>query len=103
MASDNETGSFNSIIGIFSTLSRLVFGYLSDHSFVNRLWLYMISVTLCGISIMLNSLATNYSLMVTFCAVYGITCGRLPPSRCIPLSILKSMIMFACSQEPMSV
>lgn len=76
VASDKETGLFNSIIGIFSTVSRLVFGYLSDHSFVNRLWLYMISVTLCGVAIMLNSMATNYNLMIAFCALYGITCGK---------------------------
>ena len=79
VAPPQETAAFTSIIGIASTVSRLVFGYIADHSFVNRLWLYIISVTLCGLVIMSSSLATNYHLMATFCALFGITCGNISP------------------------
>lgn len=75
VASESDTGYFTAIIGISSTVSRLVFGYLSDHSFVNRLWLYIVSVTLCGLVIMASSLVFNYTAMATFCALFGITCG----------------------------
>lgn len=75
IGSPQETGFFTSIIGLFSTISRLVFGYISDHSFVNRLWLYTISVTFCGIVIISNTVATTYKLLAIFCAFFGITCG----------------------------
>ncbi|KAH7641473.1 monocarboxylate transporter 5-like [Dermatophagoides farinae] len=75
IGSPQETGFFTSIIGLFSTISRLVFGYISDHSFVNRLWLYTFSVTLCGLIIISNTLATTYKLLAIFCAFFGITCG----------------------------
>lgn len=75
VASPQETGFFTAIIGISSTISRLVFGYLADHSFVNRLYLYMFSVTLCGFVIMSMSFASTYELMIAFCVLFGVTCG----------------------------
>lgn len=75
IGSQKETGVFTSIIGVFSTISRLLFGYLSDQSFMNRLWLYISSVTICGLIIMSNTLATTYYLLAIFCALFGLTCG----------------------------
>ncbi len=76
IATDKDAGFFLSIIGIASTIGRLVFGYLSDHSFINRLWLYSGSLTVCGIVTMFSSLARSYNLMIIYCAAYGITCGN---------------------------
>ena len=76
IASPEESGIFISIIGIASTVGRLVFGYLSDHSFVNRLWLYSGSLTVCGIATMFSSMARSYSLMTVYCTIFGITCGK---------------------------
>ncbi|KAI2810932.1 Mct1p [Blomia tropicalis] len=75
VALPEEAGFFTAIIGVASTISRLVFGYLADHSFVNRLWLYIISVTFCGLVIMANSFITSYQLMAIFCTLFGVTCG----------------------------
>ncbi|XP_054167344.1 monocarboxylate transporter 12-like [Oppia nitens] len=75
IASPEESGFFISLIGIASTVGRLVFGYLSDHSFVNRLWLYSGSLTVCGIATMFSSLARSYNLMTIYCTIFGISCG----------------------------
>ncbi|UXI20200.1 WASH complex subunit FAM21C [Sarcoptes scabiei] len=75
IGSPKETGFYTSIIGLFSTISRLVFGYLSDRSFINRLWLYIVSVTISGLIIISNTIATTHLLLVSFCAFFGITCG----------------------------
>lgn len=37
------------IFGIVNTLGRLIIGFLSDKAFVNRLWVYNFSLTICGI------------------------------------------------------
>lgn len=76
IGSPKETGFYTSIIGLFSTISRLVFGYLSDRSFINRLWLYIVSVTISGLIIISNTIATTHLLLVSFCAFFGITCGN---------------------------
>ncbi|CAG2107617.1 unnamed protein product, partial [Medioppia subpectinata] len=75
IANGQESGFFIAVIGIASTIGRLVFGYLSDHSFVNRLWLYSASLTVCGIATMFSSLAITHSLMTIYCIVFGISCG----------------------------
>lgn len=38
-----------SIIGIVNTVGRIVLGYISDKPWLNRLWLYNIALTICGI------------------------------------------------------
>lgn len=38
-----------SIIGISNTLSRVIFGYISDKLKVNRLWIYSTSLCICGL------------------------------------------------------
>lgn len=38
-----------SIIGIANTLGRVFFGYISDKPFINRLYVYSICLSICGI------------------------------------------------------
>lgn len=44
-----EASHLLSIIGIVNTVSRIVWGYVSDKSWVNRLWVYNICLTICGV------------------------------------------------------
>lgn len=36
-------------IGVANTLGRIILGFISDKSWVNRLWVYNICLILCGI------------------------------------------------------
>lgn len=38
-----------STIGIANTAGRIVLGYISDKPWVNRLWIYNLCLTICGI------------------------------------------------------
>lgn len=38
-----------SVIGIVNTLSRIIMGYISDKPWANRLWVYNICLTVCGV------------------------------------------------------
>lgn len=75
IASDEEASFLLSIIGIASTVGRLIFGYLSDHAFINRLWLYSGSLTICGLVTVFSSFANNYFFMSLYCAAFGVSCG----------------------------
>lgn len=44
-----------SIIGIVNTLSRIIWGYVSDKPWINRLWIYNISLVVCGIGKRVNN------------------------------------------------
>lgn len=46
IATDTEASYLLAIIGITSTLGRVTFGYISDHAFVDRLWLYNASLSI---------------------------------------------------------
>lgn len=38
-----------SVIGIVNTLSRIMWGFVSDIPWINRLWVYNICLIICGI------------------------------------------------------
>ncbi|XP_050398485.1 monocarboxylate transporter 12 [Patella vulgata] len=65
-----------SVIGIANTVGRVLFGWLSDRSGVNRLMLYNTALTICGIATALSPYCGgNYALLVTYCAVFGLFIG----------------------------
>ena len=46
----SEQASFLlAVIGIANTIGRVVLGYISDKPWLNRLWLYNASLTICGL------------------------------------------------------
>lgn len=47
--SDKDSSYLLAVVGISNTVSRIVLGYISDQPWVNRLYLYNIALTLCGI------------------------------------------------------
>lgn len=46
---DNQISSIMAIIGISNTVGRIIFGYISDLPSVNRLTIYNICLSLCGL------------------------------------------------------
>ena len=65
-----------SVIGISNTVGRVVFGFLSDRKWVNRLWLYNMALTLCGVSTVVSSFCSTYWLMATYAAAFGLFIGK---------------------------
>ena len=50
MGIEKDDASFLlSIVGIANTLGRIVLGFLSDRQWINRLYLYNMSLAICGI------------------------------------------------------
>ena len=76
IALEQDAATLFGIIGISSTAGRLIFGYLSDRSFVNRLALYNTCLTICGLSTILSSFADSYLSMAIYSATFGVTCGK---------------------------
>ncbi|KAK6962624.1 monocarboxylate transporter 5 [Biomphalaria glabrata] len=65
-----------SVIGIANTLGRIIFGFLSDRPWVNRLMLYNTALTICGGATALSPVVGgNYELLVVYAAVFGLFIG----------------------------
>lgn len=66
-----------SAIGIANTLGRVVFGFLADLRWVNRLMLYNTALTICGVATALSPfVGGNYELLMVYSAVFGIFIGE---------------------------
>lgn len=66
-----------SIVGISNTVGRVIFGWLADRKFVNRLMLYNTVLVLCGIISIASSLCFNYALMAVYSGLFGLFIGKL--------------------------
>eukprot|EP00092_Neocalanus_flemingeri_P033997 GFUD01036968.1.p1 GENE.GFUD01036968.1~~GFUD01036968.1.p1 ORF type:complete len:612 (-),score=85.76 GFUD01036968.1:1173-3008(-) len=64
-----------SVIGIANTIARLILGWLSDRSWINRLYLYNSCLIICGISMGLSVFCNTYHTQAVYCAIFGITSG----------------------------
>lgn len=76
LAGEEYASYLLSVIGIANTIGRVILGYLSDRSCINRLWLYNASLTLCGFATAFSSFCSNYNLMALYAAVFGATAGK---------------------------
>ncbi|KAG7208520.1 hypothetical protein KM043_014739 [Ampulex compressa] len=63
------------VIGVANTLGRIVLGYISDKPYINRLLIYNLCLTICGISTMLSVLCDSFGTFAFYCTVYGFTAG----------------------------
>uniref|UniRef100_A0A182VVK6 Major facilitator superfamily (MFS) profile domain-containing protein n=1 Tax=Anopheles minimus TaxID=112268 RepID=A0A182VVK6_9DIPT len=63
------------IIGIANTVGRIVLGYLSDKTWVNRLFVYNCSLAVCGIATALSVFCLDFYWLAVYSAVYGFTIG----------------------------
>lgn len=73
--SDNDSSFLLAIIGISNTISRVVLGFLSDKTWLNRLWLYNSALTVCGLATAFSSFCQDYPSQAFYTAVFGATTG----------------------------
>ncbi|XP_035742954.1 monocarboxylate transporter 12-B-like isoform X1 [Vespa mandarinia] len=63
------------IIGVANTLGRIILGYISDKPWINRLLVYNICLTVCGIATILSTFCSNFTAFAFYCIIYGFTAG----------------------------
>lgn len=72
---DSQSSFLLAVVGIANTVSRIVLGYISDQSWVNRLYLYNVALTLCGIGTCVSIWFYSYSSQIFYAAVFGSMSG----------------------------
>ncbi|KAJ8309968.1 hypothetical protein KUTeg_011833 [Tegillarca granosa] len=73
---DENKGAFLvSVIGIANTVGRVIFGWISDKPWVNRLMLYNTALTICGIATALSPVSDSYEFLVVYAAIFGAFIG----------------------------
>jgi len=60
-----------SIIGIASTFGQILMGYIGDQSCINRLLFYIAMTCIAGFATLTVPLLRSFSMLATYCAVYG--------------------------------
>lgn len=73
--SENYSSYLLSVIGIANTVGRIILGYLSDKPWVNRLWVYNVCLTVCGISTVLSAFCYDFLTFSIYSTAYGFTIG----------------------------
>lgn len=73
---DREHASYLlGVIGIANTIGRIILGYLSDKPWVNRLLVYNLSLTICGLATAFSVMCLDFYSLATYSAVFGFTIG----------------------------
>lgn len=72
---DSQASFLLAVIGISNTVSRILLGYISDQPWVNRLYLYNVALTLCGIGTCGSIWFYSYSSQIFYAAVFGSMSG----------------------------
>ncbi|RXG60623.1 Monocarboxylate transporter 5 [Armadillidium vulgare] len=73
---DSDCASYLlSIVGISNTISRVALGYISDKPWVNRLYLYNVALSLCGLGTCVSIFFTTFVGQAFYAAVFGATSG----------------------------
>uniref|UniRef100_T1GDJ5 Major facilitator superfamily (MFS) profile domain-containing protein n=1 Tax=Megaselia scalaris TaxID=36166 RepID=T1GDJ5_MEGSC len=70
-----ESSTLLGIIGIANTVGRIILGYFSDKAYVNRLLVYNICLTVCGISTVLSVFCVDFMSLAVYSAFFGFTIG----------------------------
>ncbi|KOX72879.1 Monocarboxylate transporter 12 [Melipona quadrifasciata] len=63
------------VIGIANTVGRIILGYVSDKPGVNRLLIYNLCLTICGISTILSTFCTSFASFIFYSSIFGFTSG----------------------------
>ncbi|CAK9831475.1 Monocarboxylate transporter 5 [Anthophora retusa] len=63
------------VIGIANTVGRIILGYVSDKPWVNRLLIYNLCLTICGISTILSTFCTSFTSFILYSSMFGFTSG----------------------------
>lgn len=73
---DKQYASFLiSTIGGANTLGRIILGYISDKPWINRLHVYNLCLTVCGIATALSVFCFEFWGLAVYSAVFGFTIG----------------------------
>ncbi|XP_012259548.2 monocarboxylate transporter 12-B [Athalia rosae] len=64
-----------SVIGAANTFGRIILGYVSDKPWINRLLVYNLCLTVCGISTALSTFCVSFTSFAFYSTVYGFTAG----------------------------
>uniref|UniRef100_A0A6B2EBV1 Putative monocarboxylate transporter 12-like isoform x1 n=1 Tax=Phlebotomus kandelakii TaxID=1109342 RepID=A0A6B2EBV1_9DIPT len=70
-----ETSYLLAIIGVANTIGRIVLGYFSDKTWVNRLLVYNMCLTICGIATALSVFCLDFFWLSVYAVVFGFTIG----------------------------
>ncbi|XP_057672845.1 monocarboxylate transporter 12 isoform X3 [Diorhabda carinulata] len=71
----DEAGMLISIIGGANTVGRIVLGYISDKPWINRLFIYNWSLTICGAATLASAFCSTFYTLAIYSAVFGFTAG----------------------------
>ncbi|KAH8420135.1 hypothetical protein KR009_006163 [Drosophila setifemur] len=63
------------IIGVANTVGRIILGYVADKPWVNRLLVYNVCLTACGIATAMVPFCQDFQSLAFYCAVFGFTIG----------------------------
>lgn len=74
--SESDSAFLVSVIGIANTLGRIIFGWMADRQWVNRLMLYNTALVICGIATALSPLDDSKTFLLCYAAVFGAFIGR---------------------------
>ncbi|KAL7745525.1 hypothetical protein ACLKA6_015516 [Drosophila palustris] len=73
--SKTEASYLIASIGVANTVGRIILGYIADKPWVNRLLVYNVCLTACGIATAMVPLCTDFNSLMLYCAVFGFTIG----------------------------
>ncbi|KAB0797474.1 hypothetical protein PPYR_08467 [Photinus pyralis] len=74
ISSDNAS-ILLSIIGIANTIGRIVLGYVSDNPKINRLFVYNMCLTICGVATALSAFCVDFYSLAFYGTIFGFTIG----------------------------
>lgn len=64
-----------STIGGANTIGRIVLGYISDKPWVNRLHVYNVCLTVCGVATALSAFCFEFWGLTVYSTIFGFTIG----------------------------
>ncbi|KAK5646514.1 hypothetical protein RI129_004978 [Pyrocoelia pectoralis] len=64
-----------SVIGVANTVGRIVLGYISDNPKINRLFVYNMCLTICGVATAFSALCAGFYTLALYGAIFGFTIG----------------------------
>jgi len=70
-----ESAWLISMVGISNTIGRIVFGYIADFKFVNRLMMYNTVLVICGVVSVFSFVCTNYVSLMVYSFAFGLLIG----------------------------
>jgi len=71
----SESSLLISMVGISNTIGRVVFGFIGDLKFVNRLMLYSTVLVICGVCSVLSVLLWTFPLQMCYSFCFGFFIG----------------------------